>query len=951
MYTRIRTSFRLLAIISLVALAGSILPPVVPVQAEPAQDFPPECPWMDTTKSPEQRARLLLDASTLDQKMRWLDEQAANDPTRTSFPGGVVYPEQVPCTPIIQYTDGPAAISGGGNGITAFPAQIALTATWDQVLSRLKGKAHGYEAFYKHRSVLLGPGLASGRNPLNGRNSEYMGEDPLLGGLMAAAMVRGVQEDNPEAPVEAFLKHYVANEQELDRQTSSSNIDERTLYETYALPYEIAIKEGDPFGVMCSYNQVNGVYACENGTILSDILKSYIGFDGWVVSDFGAVHSVSPSLNAGLDQELNRPRFWTPDNLHAALDAGEITEEQIDAAAFRIVRAHIAAGLFDHPLPSEPADDVSTPENQAVALQVAEEGSVLLKNEAGILPLSGSGITIAVIGPTASNTPTNGVSAETVCAYRRPGVPCTPVAPLDAITARAALDGKNVVFDNGSDLDAAATTAANADIAIVFGYYTEGEGGDLENLSLMPQANTTLFAPAVAGDTNIKVLSVNDIKVGSTLVIDTGASQETVTATAVGTAATDTTLAFPAAAGDTNIKVLSVGDLVVGDTLSIDTGANLEMVTVSAVGTAGGTVLSDPTTIGDTQIFVDNTSGFSVGDTITIDSGANLETREITNISGRQRRIRFDDPLIYTHAAGVQVSGSGITFTPALSLAHAAGAAVRNPGTGITVSPALSQGHAEGASVFSSYGDDLISTVASSNTNTIVILQTGGPVLMPWIDDVKGVLETWYAGQGMGTAIAALLWGDVNPSGKLPETFPVSEADLPTAGSEAQYPGIVDANNIRQVEYTEGLEVGYRWYDAQNIDPLFPFGFGLSYTTFEYSHLQVTPVKVQADKPIRVKFRVTNTGSVAGTEVAQVYLSLPAETGEPPQRLVGWARVTLEPGEHQNVTVTVDPNSSAHPLSYWNTDSDSWVTVPGAYTFMVGSSSRDLPLQDSVTVH
>ena len=256
-------------------------------------------------------------------------------------------------------------------------------------------------------------------------------------------------------------------------------------------------------------------------------------------------------------------------------------------------------------------------------------------------------------------------------------------------------------------------------------------------------------------------------------------------------------------------------------------------------------------------------------------------------------------------------------------------------------------------------GDALVSAVAAANPNTIVILQTGGPVLMPWIDQVKGVLEVWYAGVEMGNAIASLLWGDVIPSGKLPQTFPVSEADLPTAGSPEQYPGVFadgsttrppGSTEIRQVYYTEGLNVGYRWYDSQGIQPLFPFGYGLSYTTFEYSHLQVTPERVQSDKEIRVNFRVTNTGSVAGTEVAQVYLTLPADANEPPQRLVGWERVTLQPGEHKNITVTINPNSSAHPLSFWDTGAKAWTTLAGDYGIKVGSSSRDLPMSDSINV-
>jgi beta-glucosidase len=743
MRTRTSRAACALTLTALLALCGALLPTLVVAAQAQALDCT-TVPWMDTSKTADQRARALLDASTLEQKMRWLNEQAANNPTQTTFPAGggltATYPVQVPCTPVIQYTDGPAALSGAGPGITAFPGQTALSATWDLALAREKGRAHGAEAFGKHRNVVLGPGIASGRDPRSGRTSEYLGEDPILAGLMAAAHIRGIQ-DNPA--VESVIKHYVANEQEIDRNRSSSNVDPRTLREIYTLPFEIAIKEGDPGGVMCAFNQVNHVYSCENAQILTQILRDEIGFAGWVVTDFGAIHSLDStpaSLAAGLDQELNRPRFWSPALLHAALAAGKITEAQIDRAAFRVVRAHIANGLFDTPLPDAPAAVVTTPEHQALARRIAEEGAVLLKND-GILPLASPGQTIAVIGPTASNTPTNGISAASVCAYTRPAVPCVPVAPLDGISARAAQDGSTVVFDNGSDLASAAATARNADVALVFGYYLEGEFNDRPNLAL-----------------------------------------------------------------DGN-------------------------------------------------------------------------------------------------------------------------------------------------------GDALIATVAAANPNTVVVLQTGGPVLMPWLDRVKGVIEVWYAGEQMGNAIAALLWGDVNPSGKLTHTFPKAEADLPTAGSPRQYPGVFadgsttrppGSTEIRQVDYLEGLQVRYRWYDARNIEPLFPFGHGLSYTTFAYSHLHVTPVRAQADKPIHVRFRVTNTGTRAGTEVAQVYVSLPSALGEPPRRLVGWARVTLEPGQHENVTVTIDPASSAHPLSYWDTGTGQWTTAPGRYGIAVGASSRDLRLADYV---
>jgi beta-glucosidase len=714
------------------------------VLATPAKaQAPPECPWMDTTRSATARAEALLAASSLDQKLRWLDEQSANNPAQTVFNIGggqtTTMPPQVPCTPVIQYTDAPSAIVGAGTGVTAFPVQVGLSATWDEALARRKAKAQGYEAFHKHRNVILAPGLASGRTPLSGRTPEYLGEDPLLAGTLAAAMVHGFR-DNPAEPVESVLKHYVANEQELDRQSSSSNVDQRTLRQIYTLPYEVAIRKSRPGGVMCPFNQVNGVWGCESANILRQILKEEIGFDGWVVTDFGSRHSqtgVPTSLPAGMDQELNRWRFWNPELLKAALAAGTITQAQIDEAAFRVVRSHIREGLFDHPLPAAPEAVVTSPEHQAIAREVAEKGAVLLKNDRA-LPLTGKAKRIAVIGPTASSTPTNGVSAASVCGTTRPTVPCTPIAPLDAITARA---GGTVTFNDGSDPAAASAAAAAADVAIVFGYYTSGE---------------------------------------------------------------------------------------------------------------------------------------------------------------------FEDP------ADIALDSSG---------------------------------------------DALISAVAAAQRNTVVVLQTGGPVTMPWLSKAKAVLEVWYAGEQMGPAIASLLWGDVNPSGRLTHTFPRSEADLPTAGSPRQYPGVFadgsttrppGSTEIRQVDYLEGLKVGYRWYDAERIKPLFAFGHGLSYTKFDYGKLQVGPQVVRAGRSIHARFRVTNTGSRTGTEVAQVYLSLPSWTGEPPKRLVGWERLTLAPGRSRTVEVEIDPDEPDHPFSYW---SERWRIPSGLFKVSAGRSAGDIEDAELVLVH
>ncbi|MFB4279698.1 beta-glucosidase [Nonomuraea sp. MTCD27] len=701
-------------------------------------------PWMDRSKSPERRARALLAASTLDQKLRWLDEHSANDPARTTFttaaprelpPGEFVpvtftMPPQVPCTPAIQYTDAPSAIAGAGAGVTVFPANVSLSSSWDRALAYEKGVAMGHEAWRKQRNVLLGPGIAGGRDPRSGRTSEYLGEDPVLSGLMAGAYSRGVGANDAE-PVQAQLKHFVANEQETDRNNSSSNVDGRTLREIYTLPYEIAIDRGDVGSVMCSYNQVNHDWACGSQQLLGQILKREIGFDGWVVSDFGARHYLTddpPSLKAGLDQELNAWRYWTPMAIKEQIAQGRLSEADVDAAAYRIVRAHIASGLFDVPRLSAPDADVSTPQSQALARRLAEQGSVLLKND-GALPLSRSVRKIAVIGPTAANTPATGdIDASSVCLHTAPNIPCTAKAPLDAITARAQAGGATVSYADGTDLAAAAATAAAADVAVVFGHYREGEFADRPNISL--------------------------------------------------------------------------------------------------------------------------------------DAG----------------------------------------------------------------------------------GDALIAAVTAANPRTVVVLQTGGPVLMPWIGSVRSVLEVWYAGEEMGPAIASLLWGDTAPSGKLTHSFPRSEADLPTAGDPRRYPGTFSDGSVvrppgntepRQVEYGEGLRVGYRWYAAQDIEPLFPFGHGLTYTTFAYDRLRVT-----AHRDLRVSFRLTNTGRRAGTETAQVYVELPPSANEPSKRLLGWEKVTLRPGESRTVRLTLSAADleDLHLLQYWNTGTGRWTTARGVHQVSVGTS-------------
>ncbi|WP_432505559.1 beta-glucosidase [Kineococcus arenarius] len=689
---------------------------------------------MDRSSSPEERASALLAASSQHQKYRWLVEQPANSPQQTDFQG-VRYPAQLPCTPTVVYTDGPEGVRNV-TGVTAFPAAIAAASTWDEQLVYDKHVAQADEAFGKGKNVILAPGLAGGRTPLSGRTPEYLGEDPVLSGRLGAAGVRGIEA---EGRVLADLKHYVANEQELDREESSSNVDERTLRQIYDLPFEIAVRRGDPESVMCSFNQVNGVYACEDER-LNTVLKDDFGMRGYVMSDFGSVHSTAASLMNGLDQELNRPVWFTPYLLDEALTRGEITQARIDEAAHRVVTAYIRGGLFDNPLPTKPRADVSPREHTQIARRTAEEGSVLLAND-GALPLNPErGQKIAVIGATASSQETDGVSAADACGMPLPErfggsstMACENLVAADtAIRDRARREGASVTFDDGSDLSAASVAAADADVVVVFGHQRAGEFADIEDLRL--------------------------------------------------------------------------------------------------------------------------------------DHG----------------------------------------------------------------------------------GDALIEAVAAVNPNTVVVLQTGSAVEMPWLQDVRAVLETWYGGEQQGPAIASLLFGDVNPSGKLPMTFPKALADTPTSTPE-QYPGVFadgsterpeGSTEIRQVEYSEGLQVGHRWYEAQGIEPLFSFGHGLSYTSFEYGDLQVLPAASGAQDGLTLRFALRNSGEVDGTEVAQAYLALPDAAGEPFRRLIGWQRVALDAGQEEVVEIHLSAADLAdmHLLQHWDVRTGEWNTTPGTYRVDVGGS-------------
>jgi beta-glucosidase len=735
-----------------VLLAASALPAgigsaVLPVHAAGCSA------WMDTTKTPDQRAHALLAAMTQADKLAMTSAPTLYGPIgwlHFGVAGYIPSPDTALCIPDLVLNDAGQGVGDFMTGTTAFPAPISQASSWDPGAQQAFGAALGAQAWAKGVNVQLAPGIETDRVPLNGRNFEYMSEDPYLAGQTGAAVVRGIQSKN----VIATVKHYVANSQEATRTTVSSDIDERTLHELYLPQYEAAVQQGGAGAVMCAYNRINGVYSCQNPQTLLTDLEQQIGFSGFVMSDWGGTHATAGSANSGLDMEMGSATYFGP-ALGAAVQAGQVPQSRLDDMVLRILRSMFAVGLFDHPVaqgaPAQAlaaATPTDTPDQNTLSGQIAERGMVLLKNQDGVLPLPAPAKRIAVIGgpatlPDALYTYNGGGSGHIPEAGYKPNV----IPPLTGMQALAATKSDVITFANGNApqfADAVAAAAA-ADVAVVFVYDQETEGTDRPSLSLPPEGTSCLLL------------------------------------------------------------------------------------------------------------------------------------------------------------------------------------------TGCTAGQGYNQ-------------DGLVSAVAAANPNTVVVLETSGPVLMPWLSNVKGVVEAWYPGQDEGDAIAAVLFGDVNPSGKLPQTFPSRAADLPQLSNPALFPGVSRPGDTAgpHTAYTEGLDVGYRWFDDHGITPMFPFGHGLSYTTFGYSNLQVASA-TSADGVAQVAFDVTNSGKVAGSEVAQLYVGAPAlnYAGEPLRQLRGYSRVTLDPGQTRHVVLQVNTRA----VSYWDVTNHGWKVESGCHPVLVGSSSRDIRLQ------
>jgi beta-glucosidase len=688
-----------------------------------------EHPWCDTALSPDARAGLLLDALTPDERIGLL---AGDEPfgvcacfagSHTGTENGVARLD----VPRILFSDGPQGPRQGQT--TGLTNPMGLAATFDRRLARAYGEIVGDEVRKKGNDVVFGPTVNIMRTPLGGRTFEGYGEDPYLDSQQAVAWIRGAQSTG----VIADAKHFAANNQEGaspladaggpgqplgppavegNRMLVDARVDERTLREIYLPHFEAAVKQGAVGTVMCSYNHVNGPYACEHDQLIHQILEREWGFDGFVLADYGAAHDAGASLRGGLDFEPWPGLAYGPLQVKAALATGQGSPVQVDEHVRRYLRTLFAFGVFDRDAYADDDAQIDKAAHARTAQAVEESAITLLENRRRTLPLRARG-TIAVIGAAATTFATGGGSGNVK--------PFVFHDPVTAISRRAG--GATVIYDDGGDPARAASVARAADVAIVFAADYQSEGADRRCLSLE--------CPMVHGDQ-----------------------------------------------------------------------------------------------------------------------------------------------------------------------------------------------------------DGLIERVAAAQPRTVVVLETGGPVLTPWRDRVAALLEAWYPGQEAGPAIARVLFGDADPGGRLPATFPRSEADLPTAGDPETYPGVGEAET-----YKERLLVGYRFYDAMGRRPAYPFGFGRSYTRFRYAAMSAR----RRGAKVAVALTVRNTGRRAGIAVPQVYVGMPARVGEPPRQLKAFTKLRLAAGSHHRAHFTLGRRAFSH----WD---GGWRVTPGCYTIRAGPSSRTLPLHARIAL-
>ena len=755
--------------------------------------------------------------------------------------------------PPLKMTDGPVGVRWQES--SAFPASIMMAASWNTPLIEDLGAAIARETRAKGRQMLLGPCLNIHRTPFGGRNFESYGEDPFLAARMAVAFVKGVQASH----VVATAKHFACNNQEHERMFTNVTVSERALREIYLPAFEAAVKEGGVMSVMSAYNKVNGTWCSENPVLLTDILKKEWGFRGFVVSDWGAVHSTVPTVHAGLDVEMPTGKYLNAGTLLPAVKDGLVSEAAITEMVRRLLRTMVWAGLLDGT--DKTSGELNSARHRALARDVAREGMVLLKNEGQLLPLNPAAIkTLAVIGPAAAQAHTGGGGSSHVD-------PIYAISPYEALRQRLS-PGATVRFAAGcraeGSLDPVPPGALRPPGAPVGVNGLKGEYFSNPNLTGSPVL--------IRVDPSID-FTWGDGKAHNVLRADSFSVRWTGTLSA-------------SQSGKHTLQVLSDDGvrLYIDGALLIDDWSN-----------------HAPTMHTCTMEFVAGNS-------------YDVKIEYFDNSGGAVMRFGWD-------------TGEATLLSEATRTAAAVDAVVLCVGLS-----AFSEGEGFDRETLSLPKDqvELIKAVTAANKKTIVALHGGAPFLMEeWLTQVPALLMLWYPGEEGGTALADVLLGTTNPSGKLPVTFLNRWEDSPAYG---HYPG------SGAVDYAEGVFVGYRHFDRNKTEVLFPFGYGLSYTTFSYANLNVVPQSEGTSLTVKVTIDVKNTGTRAGSEVVQLYVYPPPSPVErPAKELKGFQKVSLEPGAIATVSFTLDYRSFA----YYDEVTKAWALTPGTYQVLLGPSSRE----------
>nr|WP_319473915.1 glycoside hydrolase family 3 C-terminal domain-containing protein [uncultured Cohaesibacter sp.] len=766
--------------------------------------------------------------------------------------------------PKIKVSDGPNGARGAGalgGEVTSncFPCGIALGASWNQKALYQVGAALAEEAKAKKASVLLAPTVNLHRSGLNGRNFECFSEDPTVTAKLAVSYISGLQDQG----VGATIKHFVGNESEYERQTMSSDIDERSLRELYMVPFEAAVKEAGVWAIMSSYNRLNGTYTSEHEWLLSTVLRGEWRYDGIVMSDWYGSHSTVQSVEAGLDLEMPGPGRFRGDRLARALHDGEVSATSVKESAGRMLKLIERVETFDQDTLSEEGS-VDTPELRAFLRDMAAEGAVLLKND-DILPLQKSGLkSVAAIGPNAAVARImGGGSAQINTAYK--------ISPLEGL--QKALGANIVQFAPGCSNNRL-VQAIDGTIKVDFFAGREFAGEPVHS-------STSAISEFLWFDPPVAHLGMTDFSVR----VKTTVSVEK--------------------SGLYRLGLCNAGL------------ANLYL---------------------DGTLVVDGVEGWQKGENF-FGLGNSERTVERPLESGKSYEIVAEYRPHSAEWEGIDIRALRFGLEPVLGEAELAEAEriAASADVAIVFAGRSGEWDTEGLDLpnFELPGSQnaLIARVAKANANTIVVLQTGGPVTMPWLPEVKAVLQLWYPGQELGHAVADILLGEAEPAGRLPQTFPKGMEDLPVLmQTPAIYPG-VDGH----VHYDEGLSIGYRHYDRHKGAVLFPFGYGLSYTSFDWTLASEGALTIDKSGAV-ISVEVENTGSRRGADVVQLYMApLKGSVDRPEKELRCFEKVKLDPGQKSMVHFSISPRD----LCFYSPEDHAFRADPGTYQMQICKNAHE----------